>query len=489
MAQPFNWIRDKLGLSDGSGDWPPGDLKELWEDLERFAAFRKSDSGVLKQIESIEWRDRYMISPVPRMISGAKAHLLYGEPATYTAASERDQERLDYIVTQNDLDTESQRGVKVSSSEGEVWGRILVRPDLLDVPIIELESRRSVIPHFSGRFVIGATFVCEWAIGEVEVMRLFESYEPGVILAALFRGTRNRLGNPYGLDQFPPTAGMAPVIETGVPAPLCAFIPNSLDSNPTRGFSDYQGLEERFLGINRATTIGDSNTELAGKKRALLDAEYTGPGGTTNLGDDVFIRTSQQSELGAEKPLQMLEYGYDASQITQWLDHLIDSTLTFGGAAPQLVGRQLDGAAVSGTALRLKMVHSLLEASGSGRYQDKGYTRLLHYAQMLDSRPVGNLGFGRKWSKPDEKPTVERGDALPRDDQEAAAYVATLVGAEAISIEERLAFLHPEWTEDQITEEKARLDAEAKAKMPVIPPGFGDFEAEGTSEEPATTRG
>lgn len=452
--------------------WPPEQLREVWEEIERFEAFRQSDEEVLRLLSFTPTSSPYMISPVPRMISRASANLLVGEPPEFTAAAEADQQRLDFIVEENMLDTELHRSAMIASSEGEVWGRICYRPDLLDVPLIEFVSRRRVIPYFAGRFLLGATFVTEWQTGTTEVHRLFEHYERGAIIAEVFRGTNAFLGTRIDLNQFEETAGMPEVVYTGFDQPLVAFVPNSIDTDPDRGFSDYQGLEDRFLGINRATTIGDTNTEIAGKKRALVDSKYV-QHGRELTGDEVWVRDSEVTSLDSASPLQMIDFNYDATQITTWLDHLIDSTLGFSGTSPQIVGRQLDGAALSGIALRLKMVHSLLEQSGKGRFLDRGVRRLLHFAQVIDSRGVNELGFGRPWSKPDEIPAMERQDALPHDDMEAASIVSTLVGSESISFEERVAYLHPEWDEDQRSEEVSRLkkiaEETAVPNLPALP--------------------
>jgi len=187
-------------------------------------------------------------------------------------------------------------------------------------------------------------FVTEWETGTNECVRLFESYEPGLIASRLYRGTRTSLGQEIPLDSFAETAGTQDVVLTGIDKPLCAFIPNSIDSDPSRGFSDYRGLEERFLSINRATGIGDSNTDLAGRKRALLDANYAGPGQHPLQQGDVYIRDADSSGLGDHKPLEILEYSYEASQIVEWLEHLIDTTLIFGGVAPLDVHAQPVGA-------------------------------------------------------------------------------------------------------------------------------------------------
>jgi hypothetical protein len=462
-------IRDRF--LPGS-QFPPPDLAAVWSEIERYIAFRTSDATRLRMEESIPWFERYLLSPVPRMVSRAKANLLFGEPAEVTPANDTDADNLERLISENELDTEAHRSAVVSSSEGEVWGRIVVRPDVLDVPIIEFVSRRRVIPHFAGRFVIGATFVTEWPIDSTRVNRLFETYDRGAVAAQLWAGTRTSLGLNLSLDSFEPTKGMQQIVYTGIDQPLVAFVPNSIDDNPSRGFSDYRGLEERFFAINRATTIGDHNTDLAGKQRALVDAKYVDANGRALAGADVFVRHSDAGDIDESAPLQMIDYSYNADGVTTWLDHLIDSTLSFGGTSPQLVGRQLDGAAVSGVALRLKMIHSLLEASGAGRYADRGMRRLITFAQMIDSRPTTFGGFGRKWASPSEPPGFERQDGLPRDDLEAATVLATVVGAEAISVAERVAFLHPDWSQERIDEEVATLESEAKqvAERPITLP-------------------
>lgn len=442
----------------GRGTWPPPELRQVWEEVELYAAFRRSDDTRLRQERSVEWWRDYMLSPVPRMISRASANLLFGEPPEIKPQTEADQPNLDRIVSENELDAEIHRGAMISSSEGEVWGRVVVQPDVLDVPIIEFVSRRRVIPHFAGRFVIGATFVTTWLTGAVERYRLFESYEAGTVISRLYRGTTTSLGTEVSLDSFDETKGTAPQVNTGIDWPLVAFIPNTIDSDPQRGYSDYAGLTDRFFALNDAGTVGQHNHALAGRKRAIVDAGYVNEKGKLPAGDDVFIRTSREGgDDQKNAPLQVIDYAFQASETIAWLDHLIDSTLTFAGVAPEQVGRRIEGGAVSGVALRLKMAHSLLEASGKGRFWDRGLSRLLRGAQVLDGRRTTEGGFGRRYSGRDEPPAITRHPGLPRDDTEAAEQVAMLVGAEAISLEQRLRFLHPQWTEQQVTDEATAI--------------------------------
>jgi hypothetical protein len=457
----------------GRNTWPPPGQRDVWDAIDLWSAFRRNDAVRLKQEASIPWQRRYLVSPVPRMISKAKANLLFGEPMEVRAASEGDQENIERIARENGLagghSPEAHRAAMIASSEREVWGRIVVDPTLADVPIIEWASRRHVIPHFSGRFVTGATFVKEWAEGSRRIYRLLEHYEPGVVRSELYLGTPQTLGNQLALDQFGPTEGVPDAVATGFDRPLCAFVPNALDADPSAGYGDYQGLEERFLAINEAATVGQENLRLAGKKRALVDAKYT-RGGRLVPGDDVFIRADDEGVAGeGGKPLQMIDYGFEAAELKTYLDHLIDTTLTFGGAAPQLVGRSVDGGAISGTALKLKMIHSLMEASGTGGHFDHGHQRLLRMAAVIDSRRTTEGGFGRRWQTPDEDPTIARGDGLPRDDMEAAQWLVLVSGAEAISLAEKVRWLHPDWSEDQVDEEVQAIESSA----PEPPAGGG----------------
>lgn len=455
----------------GRGTWPPPGIANVWNEVELYAAFRSSDTTRLRQEASVPWQQPYMVSPVPRMISRASANLLFGEPAEITSEADADAENLERIVDENDLPSELHRAAMITSSEGEVWGRIVVDPSLLDVPIIEFVSRSRVIPHMAGRFVTGATFVTEWATGRTERYRLFETYEPGAVTCMLYRGTTTNVGSQVNLKGFPPTETRQEIVYTGMDAPLVVFIPNTIDSDPSRGYSDYHGLQDRFLALNESVTIGQANQRLAGRKRAIVDAGYVNGQGKLPAGDDVFIRSSRQGGdlTDTGKPLQAIDWSADHGETIAWVDHLIDTTLSFAGVSPQSVGRQIEGSSISGTALKLRMSHSLMEAAGKGRYMDKGIRRLLQFAQIMDGRPISENGFGRTYVQRDALPSVTRQDGLPRDDLEAAQQIAALVAAEAISLEERVAFLHPEWSEEQRADEVGRLRGEQQL------PGVSSF--------------
>lgn len=471
------------GSAVDANAWPPTSEKYVWAHVGLLSAFRRSDQVRLRKEAGIAAHEPYTILPLPRMISRASAGMLFGEPAEFGDVNDSDSERIAYIVEQNGLDAELVRSALISSSEGDVFGRVILRPDLLDVPIIEFVSRASVIPEFAGRFLTGATFVTEWREGNNEYMRLFERYTAGSVENTLHRGTTSAKGPRVALNSYHRTKGMIDVVSTGFDKPLCVFIPNTIDSDPTRGFSDYEGLQDRFLSINEEETIGHKNVLMTGLKRAFIDGAYVGPNGAPPRSDNFLVRKSDDQMAGeGTDPLKILEYSFEAAELISWVDHMIDLSILAAGMSPQLVGRNIDGQAISGTAMKLKMAHALIESSGKGRYLDRGVKQLLAFAKIIDSRRMADGGFGRSYRDVFSVPSMQRAEALPRDDQEAAQRVVLLTNADAISLEERVRFINPDWSEKQVGEEVDRIKEETS-----LPTVGSEGDIPGVNQPPTPT--
>jgi hypothetical protein len=61
-------------------------------------------------------------------------------------------------------------------------------------------------------------------------------------------------------------------------------------------------------------------------------------------------------------------------------------------------------------------------------------------------------------------PHVELSDGMPRDGVQDAQEVATLRSANAISTEEVVRKLHPDWDEEKIAEELAKIEGASSAR-------------------------
>lgn len=453
----------------GRNTWPPSEeIRAIWEEVELLAGLRQADEFTLRSLSSLFGmsveRSSYVDIPVPRLIAKLKANLLFGEPPDIKADQLSDQTLLEDLVEENALGAELNRGAQLCSSEGEVYGRVLVDPQTLNWPIIEFVSRRWTIPRFAGRFLVGATFVKEIAEGPNVVWRILTDYSPGFVSTELWRGSNSRLGERRPLSARPETSDLPTEqpVATGLTELSCVFVPNTLDDDVTRGVSDYQGVIRAFFAINESASIGQANVRSTGLKRLFVDGRYRNSEGNLPAGRDVFwMDSALQDALGSGGGIKEAEYHFESEQLRNWHDHIIDVALTFAGVAPSSVGRNMDtGHAMSGTALRLRMTHTLMEAAGTGRQWDRQMSRLIRLAQMLDSTQ-----FNRSWSKPEAMPAFHRQDGLPRDTMEEAQETATLSTAGALSLETKIRRVHPDWSDEQIAAEIERIHSDQERGM------------------------
>lgn len=445
----------------GRNTWPPDDAtKAVWDDIDVLAGLRLSDEFTLRSMASVYGMSMaetaYVEMPVPRLVSRLKSNLLFGEKPDIKPEQKSDETRMDDLVEENDLAAEMRRGALICSSEGEVYGRLIVDPQTLEWPIIEFVSRRWTLPRFAGRFLVGATFVREIPEGSSIVWRILEDYGPGTIETQLWRGTNSKLGERRALSARPETADLPAdqPVPTGLTEPACVFIPNTLDEDPSRGISDYLGVIRAFFAINETLSVGQANVRSVGLKRLFVDGRYRNSSGNLPAGRDIFwMDSALQDALGQGGGIKEAEYSFEAQALRDWHDHVVDLALTFAGVAPSSVGRQLTtGAAMSGTALRLRMTHTLMEAAGTGRSWDRQMARLIRLAQLLDK-----TAFNRPWSAADKMPAFHRHDGLPRDTMEEAQELATLSTAGALSLDTKIRRVHPEWSDEQVAAEAQRI--------------------------------
>lgn len=452
-------------------EWPPQSQLDQWRKVNYLGALRDSDEKTFRQAAHHfrmggDNRKPYLMSPLPRLIASVVADMLYGEEPRFMAADERDTDALARIIRENQLPAELHRAAVIGVSEGEVWGRVMVDPQVARTPIIDFHSRSSVIPYFRGRFLMEAALITELPkLKDKHVYRIAEIHRAGEVETRLYKGSDSSLGDQVALTERVETAGAQTIVATGIDRPLMVRIVNKVGRTYDLGQSDYEGLEQLFLALNEGLTISQQNMRLTGSKRLMVDRNFLDKQGRLQLADDVFTYSAGGVKpLGADggsNPFTQLSYSFESKELVAWIDWLLDHTLTAAGISPASVGRSevTAGATLSGTALRLRMAHTLSEIAGKGRLWDAGVAELLRMAQMLDAKPVARGGFGTTWADAETAPTMQRGDGLPEDPREDAQVIAQLAGAEALSTEEKVRRLNPGWTDQRVEEEIAKIEA------------------------------
>jgi hypothetical protein len=454
---------------EGCKTWPPQREQRARRDMRLHRAFRVSDRDVLRR--EVDWdADRtYVVDPLGERIPGCWADMIYGEAPTFTAAQDGDQEALDALIESNAVPDELQEAVKVASSEGQVWWRI-VSDRSMPHPTIEWRSRLDVYVLMAGRQIAAVAFVerleCPKDDGDEDaIWRYVEYQEPGRIVNAVYRASSGgeeteadrSLGDERALTDHPETADLEEEWNTTLDVLLAGRVLNGRGASPATGRSDYAGISDFLLALNEASTVGTENARLTGKKRAIVTPDMLDERGNFPDGTDVFVRSATDGDPdNPTQPLIQLEWEFDASALIEWAEHLADIALTRARVAPQLVGRFTEGAQ-TGPALRARLLDSILAAEGKARGWDAEVPKMLAAAQMVDQLPEESGGFGHQWSSAQEPPAIERKDSLPIDEDEQVARIAQEIAAEILSRETAIKERHPDWSQDRVDEELAAI--------------------------------
>jgi hypothetical protein len=413
-----------------------------------------------------------------------------------------DDELMAALVEENDV-TEEARAAEsdLVVPEGEAWWRCYVDTEVADVPLLEWHTRQTVIPYFIGRRLkaVALVTVLEGPGRDGDrkaVWRHFEIHVDGRVEHVLARGKKDRIGDTIGLDRHGETAelgrtlasgrNLAAVWDHGLPM-LMGRVINKRGRNPRLGVSEFDRIKDNLLDLNEAATIAAENARLTAKKRAIVPANSgalrptVGPlvdNGEGQLvpasgkpvfdaGEDVLIADPTDAELGKQQsPFQILEYSFDAEALIAHKRDLVETALTRLGMTPVWIGVRTgegDGAAVSGTHLRLRLIPTDKTGRGKGRAWARELPRALCNLQRLDALAVNAGGFGRAWNDPTSEPTVEFANPLPTDEVEQATTESTLVSAGARSVETSIRNQHPEWSEQQVRDEVDRIKADRPA--------------------------
>lgn len=485
------------------GGWPLKCEQPILRQLNTWAALRESDKPTIKTIAG--WTDekrQYRVDPLPERIADAWAAYLWGEDPRVLAGDEQDQPWMDELLGLDPtgggavlLASELERSAGLGVSEGEVWSRIYVDENVAPRPLLEWHSRRHVVPLWVGPRLAATSLWTELPQlpGDHDagtVWRAFELHAPGAVVNVLYRGKSSELGVRAELTDHPMTANIAEAWRHGLPGMLMERIPNRLRGSHKLGISDYAGILDFILDLNEAATIGATNMRLTARKRAVVSAAAAAasrratdptlepelanaqatPRVTFDPAEELFVEDPLDAELGSSggSPFRILEYSFDAQALIDWQRNLVETALSRVALTGQYVGTgdTNQGYAISGTAIRLKLIPTDKTGRAKARYWEDGLPRIVGNMVRLDALGAQSGGFGRGWAQPETTPTIQRRPGLPVDDLEEAQRHSTLITAGLESIQTAVRKLNPDWTEQQISDEVDAIRADKRAATP-----------------------
>ena len=464
-------LLDNIRGAAGKNSWPPQSVKSRWELIEGYAALRESNPAYVRAMAASQGMgggsNSYITTPWARRLSLTAAHMILGDEPRIIAADPLDQARIQQLIQLNDFNARARAAAYVSSSEGGIYGKVSSSPNSprsRKGPTLQFVSERKVIPHFANvDELVSATIVQEWCNDEHSrtIYRLLEHHEPGVIRYELYQGSQTDMGARLALAADGRTAGLMDEQATGIEELLITYIPNDRTVDSPFGVSDYRGLETLFLALNETATSAEDQQRLL-KKRLIMDESLQTQGEFVD--EDIVWVNQRHTADGSSPILQPTPGDWQAGQHVEWQNALLDLTLTLAGVSPQTLGRDLNGGASSGVALKLKMAHTASVMSAKAQQFERGIAEMFSLACKLDSMTIGsgiNMMPAVKWANLTDPISVELQDNLPVDETEVADVVTKARAAGVMSRREALVRLNPQWDGAQLDEEEARLDQEA----------------------------
>lgn len=475
---------DLIAELKGSLSWPLPRERRYRSLVADRRALRRGEKSALKILSRWSRHDTadglerdYVVDPLARRIAGGFADFLFAEDPKFTHPDHQDD--LDHLVVENRMAAGLHRAERTVASEGESWWKIHTNPEISDVALLEWRSRLSVVPLFYGDRLLACAFVsevCRESDGDEEnpserVYRHAEVHCDKVVRNLLFVGTHDQLGSPVQLEDRPETRETLEEWRHDLPM-LAGRVVNDLDDDDELGQGEYDQVQDLLLALNEAITIGTENARLTGQDRIFTDARFTRQDGSFDASLQVFQSNSPGDTLGEgseRPPVVAIEKHYDAEPLWLHITKIVHTILSRVGLVAKFIGDIEDGGNdASGRSIRLQFMPTTNAAKGKAREWDATLPRLTDLMLKVGALPRDNGGFGRAYDT-QELPSVERGDVLPVDEGETVVDNATAVTAEIRSRYVAVKEQHPDWTEDEIEAELARISQDTQL-LPALPP-------------------
>ncbi|MEU6535519.1 phage portal protein [Streptomyces sp. NPDC047000] len=403
--------------------------------------------------------------PLARDIARTSSDLLYSEPPTLKAENPATQERLEAL-----MDLGMKRTLIASGETGSALGgaylRIVWDDAIRPGPWISMVHADGAAPVFAhGDILRAVTFWTVLACDEQRVVRHLERHEPGVILHGVYDGTENHLGKPLPLTEFEETKDYLPVrqLPVGMEKKLAvSYIPNTMFAPDWRdipgaaglGASDYQGAETFLSAIDETYTSWMRDIRLA-KSRIIVPAGYlssNGPGlGAVWEDRDVYAPMNVPPTSDHQITLNQFLIRHEEHRAT--IEDLVGKVIRNAGYSGGTFGDDSAGQAVTATEIKARTARSMTTRARKAELAATGIADIVEVLLALEASGM----FPGVSAVEVERPDVDFQDSVQDDIKTLAETAALLQQAEAMSTEAKVAFLHPDWSETEQSEEVDRI--------------------------------
>jgi len=410
--------------------------------------------------------------PVAGDLARVSADLLFSEPpALHIDDSMTTQTAVDNLIDDG-LHVAFLEGAELAAAVGGCYLRVVWDDSVRDTPWIDVVGQDTAIPDLVAGVLKGVTFWTEVQRQGQIVWRHLERHEPGRILHGLYQGTPTNLGQAVPLADVEQTAGLADqanaegAILTGIDTLTAAYVPNMRPARAWRhipavngwGRSDFQSLESTFDAIDEVYSSWMRDIRI-GKGRIIvpqgyLDQHGPGRGASWNEDREVYSTVNALPRSGdGGMQLTSTQFAIRYQEHTATLTDLMEHAVRLAGYSGATFGFAQDGSAMTATEIRSRERRSMTTRARKTLYWGPAVRSI-----VLAWLGIAQAKFGMQ-VKPCE-PSVEFRDSVAPAPQELAQTAQLLRAAEAISTDQVVRLVHPDWDEDQTADEVIRIQGE-----------------------------
>lgn len=406
--------------------------------------------------------------PLAAEIAAVSADLLFGDFPALSVEHEATQARLEDLIELGDLHSVMLEAGEGAAALGGVFLRATWDKGLADHPFLTVMHADQAVPEFRYGRLTAVTFWRQIQKDGRTVYRHLERYEAGHILHGLYAGTEATLGKRIDLSFLPDTEALAE--DVALPEALAGGLaawylpnvrPNRRNRQSPHGRADIAGSESELDALDETYTSWMRDIRL-GQARIIVPESALEPAGrgrgkgkVLNLDREVFTTLEvDPTKVGITE----VQFAIRTAEHRDTARELTERVVSGAGYSPQTFGLAIAGSAESGTALRIREGRTFQTLARKQRYAAGALRPAIHGLLAIDAAEFGSGAKAElpKLEWPEERQTVN----------ELAVTADLLRRAEAASTWTLVKMTHPELTDEQVTEEVARIQQESGSVMP-----------------------
>lgn len=438
-------------------------------------------------------------APLAGEIAAKSSKLLFAEPPAFVlptakkangddkSTSSTTQDRLDQLVDDSVHASLLESG-EVCAGLGGVYLRVVWNKTLMDKPWLSSVHADAAVPEWQYGRLSAVTFWRVLVEDGDQVVRHLERHESGVILHAVYDGTREHLGAQVPLGAYPETAalvsdeaqqdGYTVAVPTGVPNRVTAvYVPNIRPNrlwrnNPAAahlGRSDFHDIESFLDQIDETWSSWMRDIRLA-KGRAFVPDVYLqsngpGKGASFDAEREIYATLNMLPQQGGSSQLTLHQFAIRVEEHSRTIRELSATSVKGAGYSPETFGLGGErGGLKTATEVEADQRDSFLTRNHKMLYWRPALAEITETLLMVDAAQFGS-------GVTPERPDVEFPDGVAEDPEAVARTLQMLAAAEIISIRTGVEMLHPDWDKKRVEDEVELIKKER---------GIGQLEDPGT---------